>query len=130
MVIIDTGKGLDPLEINALAAAQEVIVMVSPGRLELDAIARMQEDVKLVREEVLMHASEPVVRGILLTLADPYSITRDTVFRIEKQFPGLLFSLSFPRITTCKKQSGAPAASSKLRQRAREPPPTANSSRK
>jgi chromosome partitioning protein len=42
VVLIDTGKGLDPLAINALAAADEVIVMLSPGRLELDAIARMQ----------------------------------------------------------------------------------------
>jgi chromosome partitioning protein len=31
VVLIDTGKGLDPLEINALAAAQDVIVMVHQG---------------------------------------------------------------------------------------------------
>ena len=91
VVLIDTGKGLDPLAVNALAAAQEVVIMVSPGRLELDAIALMQEHVTLVREEVLLHSSEPVVRGILLTLADPFSITRDTISRIEMQFPGLLF---------------------------------------
>lgn len=89
IVLIDTGKGLDPLAINALAAAQEVIVMVTPGRLELDAIARMKEHVELVRDEVLLHANEPVIRGILLTLADPYSITRDTLQRIQDQFPEL-----------------------------------------
>jgi chromosome partitioning protein len=34
VVLIDTGKGLDPLAINALAAADEVIVILTPGRLE------------------------------------------------------------------------------------------------
>jgi chromosome partitioning protein len=40
LVLIDTGKGLDPLAVNALAAAQGVIVMVTPGRLELDAVTK------------------------------------------------------------------------------------------
>ncbi len=106
VVLIDTGKGLDPLAINALAAAQEVIIMVTPGRLELDAISRMQEHVALVREEVLLQASEPVVRGILLTLADPYSITRDTVSRIEKQFPGQLFKSVIPKNNDLQKAIG------------------------
>jgi chromosome partitioning protein len=106
VVLIDTGKGLDPLAINALAAAQEVVIMVSPGRLELDAINRMQEHVKLVREEVLLHADEPVVRGILLTLADPYSITKDTVSRIEKQFPGMLFHSFIPKNNDLQKAIG------------------------
>ena len=82
VILIDTGKGLDPLAINALAAAEEVIVMVAPGKLELDAIGRMFENVALVREEILLKASEPNVTGILLTLADPYSITKDTWARI------------------------------------------------
>src|SRR3990172_9597412 len=75
VVLIDTGKGLDPLAVNALAAGDEVVVILTPGRLELDAIARMQEHVALVRDEVLQGADRPVIRGILLTLADPYSIT-------------------------------------------------------
>jgi cellulose biosynthesis protein BcsQ len=74
--------------------------------LELDAIAHMQEHVTLVREEVLLHASKPVVRGILLTLADPYSITRDTVLRIEKQFPGLLFQSVIPKNNDLQKAIG------------------------
>jgi len=105
-LLIDTGKGLDPLAVNALAAAQDVIITVSPGRLELDAIARMMEHVALVREEVLLHAVEPVVRGILLTLADPYSITRDTTQRIERQFPGLLFHSVIPKNNDLQKAIG------------------------
>ncbi len=106
VVLIDTGKGLDPLAINALAAAQEVVVMVTPGRLELDAIARMQENVTLVREEVLLKAKEPNIRGILLTLADSYSITRDTITRIEQTYPGLLCRTVIPKNNDLQKAIG------------------------
>ena len=105
-VLIDTGKGLDTLAINALAASNEVIIMVTPGRLELDAIARMKEHVELVRDEVLLHASQPVVRGILLTLADPYSITRDTRQRITEQFPNLLLQTIIPKNNDLQKAIG------------------------
>lgn len=106
IILIDTGKGLDPLAINALAAAQEVIVMVAPGRLELDAIARMQEHVTLVREEVLLHAPAPMIRGILLTLADPYSITHDTIEHIQRLFPGLLLQTTIPKNNDLQKAIG------------------------
>ena len=97
VVLIDTGKGLDPLAINALAAADDVIIMVTPGRLELDAIARMQEHVALVREETLNQSNKPVVRGILLTMADRFSITRETLERIERKYPRLLLQTRVPK---------------------------------
>jgi chromosome partitioning protein len=105
-VLIDTGKGLDPLAINALAAAQEAILMVTPGRLELDAIARMQEHVELVREEVLLHSNQPIIRGILLTMADPYSITQDTLLRIEQSYPGSLLKTIIPKNNDLQKAIG------------------------
>lgn len=106
VILIDTGKGLDPLAVNALAAAEEVIIMVAPGKLELDAISRMVENVTLVREEVLLKAGEPNVRGILLTLADQYSITRDTLMRIKKQYPGLGLQTSIPKNNDLQKAIG------------------------
>lgn len=106
VILIDTGKGLDPLAINALAAAQEVIVMVAPGKLELDAISRMFENVALVRDEVLLKANEPKVTGILLTLADPYSITKDTQNRIQNQYPTLLLQTAVPKNNDLQKAIG------------------------
>lgn len=97
VVFIDTGKGLDPLVINGLAAADEAIVMVTPGRLELDAIKRMQENISLVRDEVLLQSDRPQIRGILLTLADRFSITRDTVSRINQTYPNLLLETTIPK---------------------------------
>lgn len=106
VILIDTGKGLDPLAINALAAAQEVIVMLAPGKLELDAIARMMENVRLVRDEVLLKAEEPIIKGILLTLADPYSITKDTKERIKREYPGLLLETIIPKNNDLQKAIG------------------------
>ena len=106
VALIDTGKGLDPLAVNALAAADEVIVMVAPGRLELDAIARIHEHVALVRDEVLMQSQVPVVRGILLTLADPFTVTRDTRKRIESLYPGLLLRSEIPKNNDLQKAIG------------------------
>ncbi len=106
VILIDTGKGLDPLAINALAAAEEVIIMVAPGKLELDAISRMVENVTLVREEVLLKAGEPNVKGILLTLADQYSITRDTLARINKLYPNLGLQTSIPKNNDLQKAIG------------------------
>lgn len=106
VVLIDTGKGLDPLAINALAAAEEVFLLISPGKLELDAIARMQEHVRLVREEVLLNARAPVVRGIVMTLADAYSITRDTWLRVQQRYPSLLFHNVIPKNNDLQKAIG------------------------
>ena len=97
VVLIDTGKGLDPLVINGLAAADEVIVMVTPGRLELDAIARMQDNMTLVRDEVLLQSDKPQIRGILLTMADRYSITTDTLARIKDTYPDKLLETTIPK---------------------------------
>lgn len=106
VVLIDTGKGLDPLSINALAAAQDVIVMVAPGKLELDAISRSYENVTLVREGVLVNAAGPKITGILLTLADTYSITRDTIAKVEKQYPSLRLQTIVPKNNDLQKAIG------------------------
>jgi chromosome partitioning protein len=106
VVLIDTGKGLDPLAINALTAAQSVIAMVSPGRLELDAIERVGENVRLVREEILLGADNPTIKGILLTLADPYTITRDTLARLRDRYPRLLLDTVIPKNNDLQKAIG------------------------
>ena len=106
VVLIDTGKGLDTLTVNALTASDEVIITLSPGRLELDAIERMQQHVKLAREGVLQGGERPIVKGILLTLADPYSITNDTKNRIESLYPGQLLRTVIPKNNDLQKAVG------------------------
>ncbi len=107
LVLIDTGKGLDPLAVNALAAADEVIVMVTPGRLELDAIARMQEHVTLVREEVLLQAQYP---GGARHPAHPGgSRTRSLAirfYRLQSLYPGLVLRTIIPKNNDLQKAIG------------------------
>ena len=106
LVLIDTGKGLDPLAVNALAAAEEVYLMIAPGRLELDAIARMVEHVRLVREEVLLKSKTPAVKGIEMTLTDPYSVTRDTWLRVQQKYPAYLSHVVIPKNNDLQKAIG------------------------
>jgi chromosome partitioning protein len=106
VALIDTGKGLDPLAVNALAAAEDVYLMIAPGRLELDAISRMVEHVRLVREEVLLKAPSPSIRGIIMTLADPYSITRDTWLRVQQQYPSWMSHVVIPKNNDLQKAIG------------------------
>jgi cellulose biosynthesis protein BcsQ len=80
--------------------------MVAPSWLELDAIARMREHVELMREEVLLHSQQPVISGILSTMADPYSITQDTLLRIEQSDPGDLLKTIIPKNNDLQKAIG------------------------
>jgi chromosome partitioning protein len=106
VILIDTGKGLDPLAINALAAADEVFIILTPGKLELDAIERMHENVQLVRRDVLSDSQKPVVKGILLTFADRFSITQDTLLRIQMKYPGLFMQTVIPKNNDLQKAIG------------------------
>ena len=58
------------------------------------------------REEVLQGADHPAIYGILLTLADPYSITRDTLARIRKEFPDQLLRSVIPKNNDLQKAVG------------------------
>jgi chromosome partitioning protein len=102
-ILIDTGKGLDTLVINAIAAADEVIVITSPGMLELEAVQRTMKHVEKIRERSFFGGERPKVSGILLTNADRFLVTQDTVAHIEEHYPGLLFQTIIPKNDDLKK---------------------------
>lgn len=66
----------------------------------------MVEHVRLVREEVLLKASAPSIRGIVMTLADPYSITRDTWLRVQQQYPSWMSHVVIPKNNDLQKAIG------------------------
>jgi len=96
-VVIDTGRGLDLLVINSLAAADDVIIMTTPGKLELDAVERMHAIVEEVRTRTLLGAKTPQVLGIVLAKADHYSIAQDTKTFLKKRYPGKVFKTVVPK---------------------------------
>ena len=108
-VLIDTAKGRDLLLINAVAAADDVIIMLTPGTLEIDAVERTMEHVEAVRTRTLLGAERPQVIGILMSRAEvreDSSIETLTVSAqklIEVNHPGLLFSSVIPESVDFRK---------------------------
>ena len=80
-VIIDCPPTLSWLTINALTAAQKVIVVVSPGYFELDSIVQISKTIGEVREYF-----NPTLEliGFLFTMSDP-TINTATSLRILRQ---------------------------------------------
>lgn len=112
-VLADTGKGLDLLVINALAATHYALVLATPGMLEIDAVMRTYDYVGRVREETLNHAAFPRVMGIVLVRADSnMAQDRATVAisahrLLDETFPGLLFASTIPEAADYRKAVSA-----------------------
>ena len=108
-VLIDTAKGRDLLLINAIAAADDVVVMVMPGTLEIDAVARTIEHVEAVRTKTLLGADRPQVMGILMTRAEIRSdetvetLTVSARRIIEEAHPWMLFRTIIPEAVDYRK---------------------------
>jgi len=66
----------------------------------------MEENVRLALEEVLLQADSPVITGILLTFADHYPITRDTLAALRAQYPKLLLKSVIPKNNDLQKAIG------------------------
>jgi len=102
IVLIDTAKGRDLLLVNAIAAADEVIILVTPGTLEIDAVDRTIEHVEAVRAKTLLGAEKPRVLGILMTRADTRArdtaetLTVSAQNQIDSNHPYLLFRTTIP----------------------------------
>lgn len=108
-VLIDTAKGRDLLLINSVAAAHEVVAMVTPGTLELDAVDRTMEHVESVRSKTLLGADYPKVIGILMTRAEIRSdeaietLTASASRLLEETHPGMLFKTIIPEAVDYRK---------------------------
>jgi chromosome partitioning protein len=94
-VIIDTPPSLGLLTINALAAADEVIIPVSVSLFAMKGLAQLQETVARVREGLNHPALR--VRGILPTLCDHTRAAREVLSTLEAHFPGAVFRTRIPR---------------------------------
>jgi len=101
-VLIDTAKGRDLLLINAVAAADDVVIMVTPGTLEIDAVARTIDHVDAVRTKTLINAKRPRVIGILMTRAEVRTdnsietLTASARRVLDENYPGKLFKTIIP----------------------------------
>ena len=94
-VILDCPPSLGPLTVNALAAADEVIVPVQSEYYALEGLAGLLETLELVRRELNPALS---VCGLVLTMHDPRTrLSRDVEHELRTHFPRLVFETVIPR---------------------------------
>lgn len=94
-VFIDCPPSLGLLTINALAAADKVLVPMQCEFYALEGLAHLLRTVKLVRERL---NPEIEVMGILLTMFDGRtSLALQIRDEVQKFFPGQIFETVIPR---------------------------------
>ena len=93
-VIIDSPPSLGILTINALAAAQGIIIPVDCGFFSLRGIIRLEQTI----EKVKIHLGNNLsIFGVLCTMYDHTNVARDAVSAIRKRFGDVAFRTTIPK---------------------------------
>lgn len=95
-ILIDCPPALGWLTLNAFTAADEVIVIVSPGYFELDSIVQIQ---KTIAETKRYFNPGLELRGLLFTMSDPTINTASSLTVLRKLYAGQLLHTIIPRNT-------------------------------
>lgn len=95
-ILMDCPPSLSLLTINALAAAQNgVIIPVQCEYLALEGLSQLVQTVELVQQHL---NPDLVIRGLLLTMYDGRTnLSRQVVEEVRKHFPGRVFRTIIPR---------------------------------
>jgi len=94
-VLIDCPPSLGPLTVNALVAAEQVIVPVQTEYFALEGLAQVLETIGLVQRELNPRLT---VAGLVLTMHDARTrLGRDVERDVREHFPGMVFATVIPR---------------------------------
>jgi len=94
-VLIDTPPSLGLLTLNALAAADGVIIPVQCEYLPLEGLAQLLRTIELVQQRL---NPDLIVRGLLLTMYDTRTnLSRQVVQDVRSHFPATVFQAIIPR---------------------------------
>ena len=94
-VILDCPPSLGPLTVNALVAADRVIVPVQTEYFALEGLAGLLDTLGLIRRELNPRLT---VAGMLLTMHDPRTkLAQDVEAEVRRHFPALVFDTVIPR---------------------------------
>lgn len=93
-VVIDTPPTRSLLTINALVAAQEVMIPVEPGLFSLAGLGALQGAI----DDVRRYLGNPGLRisGILLTRTRNDSVSRDITAQLRESFGSVVFTATVP----------------------------------
>src|SRR4051812_43206669 len=94
-VLLDCPPSLGPLTVNALVAADRVIVPVQTEYFALEGLAGLLDTLALVQRELNPRLT---VAGMLLTMHDGRTrLGRDVEREVREHFPDLVFDTVIPR---------------------------------
>jgi chromosome partitioning protein len=94
-VILDCPPSLGPLTVNALVAADRVIVPVQTEYFALEGLAGLLDTLGLVQRELNPRLT---VAGMLLTMHDSRTkLAQDVEAEVRRHFPKLVFDTVIPR---------------------------------
>jgi chromosome partitioning protein len=94
-ILVDCPPSLGLLTLNALAAADVLIVPIQAEYLALEGLGQLTRIIELVRT----HLNPPLaILGVLITMYDGRTrLAAQVVDEVERYFPGLVFSSRIPR---------------------------------
>jgi len=95
-IFIDCPPTLSWLTINAMTAADKVIVVVSPGYFELDSIIQIR---KTIEEVQGIFNPDLDLAGFLFTMSDTTVTTRTSLQILRQTYASLVFNTVIPRNT-------------------------------
>jgi chromosome partitioning protein len=94
-VLLDCPPSLGPLTVNALVAADRVIVPVQTEYFALEGLAGLLDTLGLIQRELNPRLT---VAGMLLTMHDARTkLAQDVEAEVRKHFPSLVFDTVIPR---------------------------------
>ncbi|HEY6835440.1 MAG TPA: ParA family protein [Gaiellaceae bacterium] len=94
-VFVDCPPSLGPLTVNALAAADRVLVPVQAEYYALEGLAQLVGSVELVRSRLNPRLA---IGGVILTMVDRRTrLASDVSAEVRRHFGELVFSTSVPR---------------------------------
>jgi chromosome partitioning protein len=94
-VLLDCPPSLGPLTVNALAAADRVIVPVQTEYYALEGLAQLVQSINLIKTRLNPRLS---IAGVLLTMADGRTrLSGEVEAEVRKHFGELVFSAVVPR---------------------------------
>jgi chromosome partitioning protein len=94
-VLLDCPPSLGPLTVNALAAADRVIVPVQTEYYALEGLAQLVQSINLIKTRLNPKLE---IAGVLLTMADARTrLSADVEAEVRRHFGNLVFEAVVPR---------------------------------
>ncbi len=95
MTLLDCPPSLGPVSVNALVAADRVIVPVQAEYLALEGLVQFLETLGIIRRDLNPKLE---VSGLLVTMYDERTrLAQDVEAELREHFPGMVFETVIPR---------------------------------